>query len=60
LRKAFDASDVRNFKKGLTNMSDALGKITIKGKDLSKIIQELNPKAYQELEKILKRIKKEE
>ena len=60
LKKAFDASDVRNFKNGLKNMSDALGKITIKGKDLSRVIQELNPKAYQELEKILKQIKQEE
>ena len=60
LKKAFNASRVTGFKNGLKDMSNAIGKITIDGKSLSKIIQELNPKAYQELEKILKKIKKEE
>ena len=60
LRQAFDAAGPKDFEKAISNIKAAMGRVKIDGSQLAKTIQEMNPKSFQELEVILKRLKKEE
>lgn len=60
LKKVYDAKDAKAFNTALNEMQKAIKGVKIGGKDLSKIVKELNPKSYKEFEAILKRLKKEE
>ena len=60
LKEVYNAKDAEAFNVALKRMQDAMKGVKIGGKDLSKIVKELNPKSYKEFEAILKRLKKEE
>lgn len=60
LKNAFDASTPEAFNTALDDVSSAFDSIIIDGKNIGKVIRELNPKSFQELELILKKLKKEE
>ena len=60
LKEVYNAKDAEAFNVALKHMQDAMKGVKIGGKDLSKIVKELNPKSYKEFEVILKRLKKEE
>lgn len=60
LQAAFNASNPIAFKDAIKSMVTALKGVKIEGKDVSKALMEMNPKAFKELEILLKRIQGEE
>lgn len=60
LKNAFDASTPEAFDAALEQIEKSFDSVVIDGKNIGKVLRELNPKSFQELEAILKKIIKEE